>query len=76
MTIAAVTIRIEGNVWMKSGPTAILAYSRKTLCRRSSSSWGTENSVVICQCNVFRQDTTDMIARQSNPSGFPDTTEG
>lgn len=75
MTIAAVRSRIVGNVWMKSGPTAILAYSRKTLCRSSRISSGTENRVVICQRNAFRQDITDVIVRQYNPSGFADTAE-
>lgn len=58
---AAVRIRRDGSVWMKSGPTAIFAYSRKTLCRRSRTSWGTEIRVPICVCNAFRQDITNEV---------------
>lgn len=55
---AAVRIRKDGRVWMKSGPTAVFAYSRKTRCRRSRTSWGTESRVPICVCNPLRQDIT------------------
>jgi len=61
---AAVKIRKDGSVWIKSGPTAIFAYSRKTLCRRNRISWGTESRVPICVCNALRQDITDEATRQ------------
>lgn len=53
---------------MKSGPIAILAYSRKTLCRSSRISCGTESKVATCKCKALRQDITDEAARQSGPS--------
>lgn len=58
MSTAAVRIRKDGSVWIKSGPTAIFAYSRKTLCRSSKISWGTVSRVPICVCKALRQDIT------------------
>lgn len=70
---AAATITKDGSVWMKSGPTAILAYSRNTLCRRNRISSGTENRVANCESSALRQDITDESA--SDPSGFTVTAE-
>jgi len=65
-------IRKEGIVWTNSVPTAILAYSRKTLCRSSRISCGTASRVAICESSPLRQDITDRSRKsdQTDPSGL------